>query len=676
VSLHVRGLPGAASHPILVSPPNPATAQRLGQYSIEVRLATGGQSHLYLGRREGLANAPLVVLKVHKSGSIPTARAALHREAEALRSVQHENIVRLIDDLSHSDGAFLVLEHVPGIDLHHLLNVSATSAAGVPFELASFIGLRVAAALTALHGDENSAIHVYHGDLSPANILLSEQGSVRLTDFGLARIEGHAPDSRTRRSRPPAAGVAVGHRGYMAPERLEGFAASAASDIFALGATLGELLIGRSVFAGEGALARLVSAREGNVEPLLRQAERFPPRLVELCQAMLRPVASERPTARTAMTALTSVLQNQSQPEAALTRSLGAWVSWANNQAAQHSHTEQQLRHSLEALKSSSQSNSGINVAANDEKHVPQLRPADTRVCQSVSFSELISLAVSGKLRADDEVALWGDKFERVSQIPALARHIVPLSSALTSQVSPLGPADYCVQLQDTPLINILGHLATRKSSGVLFVERDEYGQRVRKDVYVNAGRVSHITAAEPHERLGELLIQAGNLTRQGLNLALKHMVKHQGQLGESLVALKLIEPTVVYQALCNQGRDRIVALCGWSAGTARFFTGASAPEVAFPLDLDLHLCLVNAVHHGGMTLPDAARLLPGPDCPASRCNSSSLPLLNLVPSIARKRLNLATAVEELSLLSGRGVTTSPATYLIVAHTLGWVDFV
>jgi hypothetical protein len=210
----------------------------------------------------------------------------------------------------------------------------------------------------------------------------------------------------------------------------------------------------------------------------------------------------------------------------------------------------------------------------------------------------------------------------------------------------------------------------------VLFVEREEYGQRVRKDIYVNTGRVTHITATEPHERLGEMLIQAGVLTRQGLNLALKHMVKYQGQLGDSLVSLKLVEPTVVYQALCNQGRDRIVALCGWASGTARFFAGASAPEVAFPLDLDLHLCLVNAVHQIGMTLPDAARLLPGPECPAARSSSSSLPLLNLVPSIARKRLNLATAVEELSLLSGRGVTTSPATYLIVAHTLGWVDFV
>lgn len=630
---------------------------------------------MYLGRREGTADAPLVVLKVHRSGSVPAARAALRREAEALVAVHHGNVVRLVEDRSHGDGAFLVLEHVPGVNLHQLIGVSATSASGVPYELASFLVAKVALALAALHGDEASSIRVFHGDLSPPNVLLSEQGDVRLTDFGLARIEGSELDSQTHHSRPPGPMLVMGHRGYMAPERLEGCAATAPADVFALGAILGELLIGRSVFAGEGALARLVSAREGNIEPLLAHKERLPKPLLDLCQRMLRPSAHERPTARRVHAALKAILADQTQSEAALQRSLGAWVSWANNQSAQQVHTEQQLRNSIENLKPSSQSTSGIAVAVAEERHVPQLRLADTGSCRSVSFSELISLAVSGKLCADDEVALWGDKFERVSQIPALARHIVPLSSALTSQISPLGPADYCVRLQDTPLVSILGHLATRGSRGVLFVEREELGQRVRKDIYVDAGRVTHITASEPHERLGELLIQAGVLTRQGLNHALKHMVRCQGQLGDSLVALKLVEPTVVYQALCNQGRDRIVALCGWSSGTARFFTGASAPEISFPLDLDLHLCLVNAVHLNALALPPAARLLPGPDCPAPRSSPSSLPLLNLVPSIARKRLNLATAVEELSLLSGRGVTTSPATYLIVAHTLGWVEF-
>lgn len=658
-----------------MSPSNTATAQRLGSYVTEVRLATGGQSHLYLGRRDGRPNAPLVVLKVHKSGSVLAARTALQREARALSAVQHENIVRLIEDASHGEGAFLVLEHVPGVNLHQLLTVSATSTAGVPFELASFLCAQVALALVALHGDEHSPARVFHGDLSPANILLSERGAVRLTDFGLARVES-VPDSETRRSSPPSPIVVVGHRGYMSPERLEGARASAPADVFALGAILGELLIGRSAFAGEGALARLVSAREGNIEPLLRHAGRFPSVLLELCQRMLRPAVAERPSAREVLDTLTLVLHGQSQSEALLERSLGAWVSWANNQAAQQLHTEQQLRQSLEVMKASSHSTSGLNLALEDDKHEAKLRSAQSTSTRSISFAELISLAVSGKLQADDEVALWGDKFERVAQIPALARHIVPPSSALTSQISPLGPADYCVQLQDTPLVHILGQLATRKSRGVLFVEREEYGQRVRKDIYVNGGRISHITANEPHERLGELLIQSGVLTRQGLNLALKHMVKNQGQLGDSLVALKLVEPTVAYQALCNQGRDRVVALCSWASGTARFFKNASAPEVAFPLDLDLHLCLVNAVHQIGMELPDAARLLPGPECPASRASSSSLPLLNLVPSIARKRLSLATAVEELSLLSGRGVTTSPATYLIVAHTLGWVDFV
>jgi hypothetical protein len=305
------------------------------------------------------------------------------------------------------------------------------------------------------------------------------------------------------------------------------------------------------------------------------------------------------------------------------------------------------------------------------------LRSAGAQSSQSVSYTELVALAASGKLEGSDEVALFGGEFEPVSRIPALARHVVPSSSALTSEVSPLGPPDYCVGLNETPLLALIGRLLAKGAKGLLVVEHEGGGQSQRKDIYVHDGRVTHVSSLEPNDRLGESLIAAQVLTRQELSAAVRHMVRSQGQLGESLVALKLVDPVVVYQALCSQGRDRIIALCSWKSGTARFFSGVTRPEVAFPLDVDLHLCLVQAVEAARYAIPDAQRrLVPLAGCPAPRSSPSSLPLLNLVPSIARKRVTIGTALEELSMLSARGVTTSPITYLLAAHLLGWVDFV
>lgn len=428
------------------------------------------------------------------------------------------------------------------------------------------------------------------------------------------------------------------------------------------------------MFTGQDELARMVSAKQGDISPLLQRSDALPRDLLELCQRCLSPAPEERPTAYEVGLVLSRRVYADATTEQQLTRSLSAWVSWAKQQPR---HTEEQVRQSLRVLRASRAISGSVRTTDDDGRAL--LRPAGARSSQSVSYSELVALAASGKLDGSDEVALFGDDFEPVSRIPALARHVRPSSTALTSRVSPLGPADYCVELGETPLIELIGRLVSERATGLLMVERESHGQTQRKDVYVHEGRVTYVASFEPNDndRLGESLINAGVLTRKELSAALRHMVHTHGQLGESLVALQLVEPVVVYQALCSQGRERVVAVCGWQSGLARFFRGVPRPEVAFPLDVDLHACLVQALDATRRPLPDLQRrIVPLAACPPPRSTPSTLPLLNLVPSIARKRITVGTAMEELSLLSARGVTTSPSTYILTARLLGWVDFV
>lgn len=650
-------------------------APHIGPFTLEGRLATGGQAFVYLAhsRTRPLSGPEWVVIKTPKGEN--AVGGDLRKEISALSRINHPNVVRLLEHDLAATPPYVVLEHVPGVDLHRLLRLSAPTRQGVPEELASFLCRHVARALSSLHEPADQTLpRIFHGDVSPSNVLLSESGEVKLSDFGLCRIEGEessAPRGPARSSVQPL----WGHRGYLAPERLTGTPASAGADVFALGVILAEMLIGGPVFDGEGELARLISMKEGNISRLLQRADTLSAPLLAICRRCLDPDPAERPSAAKVCEALTARIQQSALGDEQLRRSLSSWVTWAKQQTPNSAQAEAELRQSVH-VKRASRGLSGQVSRAEPEPARAMLRSAKSGTTRSLSYSDLVALAASGRLEVDDEVALFGNVFEPVGRIRALARHLGPSSTALTSKISPLGPPDYCVDLSETSLIGLLGRLISKKSTGLLLVERNVDEQVERKELYLHAGRVTHISSTEPYDRLGESLIAARVLTRQGLSAALRHMVRTQGQLGESLVALRLVDPVVVYQALCTQGRERVVSLCQWTRGSARFFSGVSRPEVAFPVDIDLHLCLVQAVEAANHAPPaPGCRVVPLADCPPPRSTPTSLPLLNLVPSIARKRVTVGTAFEELSLLSARGVTTNPTTYLLVAHTLGWIDF-
>lgn len=152
----------------------------------------------------------------------------LQREADLARRLDHPDIVAVIEAGLQTGGAWLAMERVRGVDLsrytqRHLL---------LPETLVLRIGARVGAALAHAH-----AHGVVHRDLKPANVLVNlADGQVKLADFGVARDQD-ASATRT--------GLTLGTPAYMAPEQLAGAPASAASDTYALGVMLFELLAGR-----------------------------------------------------------------------------------------------------------------------------------------------------------------------------------------------------------------------------------------------------------------------------------------------------------------------------------------------------------------------------------------------------------------------------------------------
>jgi serine/threonine protein kinase len=175
-------------------------------------------------------------------------------EAKLLISLQHGNIVSVLDLARDGEDVFLVMEYVDGPSLRQLLKGRGTR--GLPLAIASYIVQSAAAGLEFAHARPGGAI--VHADISPSNILLSTSGEVRVADFGIARREGNG------------AGVVEGKWAYMAPEQARGESLSPRSDVFALGIVLYELI------TGQHPLGKQVNAEARDSGPI----RIVPPRIV------------------------------------------------------------------------------------------------------------------------------------------------------------------------------------------------------------------------------------------------------------------------------------------------------------------------------------------------------------------------------------------------------------
>lgn len=217
----------------------------------------------------------------HEAAQDPVLVDWFENEAQHVASIEHPNVVTLYRAGREEDGRpFLVAEYVEGASLADVLKQYGP----LPPELAAFIGAQVAAGLSAAH---NAGI--LHRDLKPANVLLGSDGSVKLTDFGLATQLEPEPGQVNFSVR--------GTPGYLAPEIVLGEEAGAPADLFALGATIVEALTGHVAFPAKNVQEALDTAIHHDPVPSLRADPRVPPSLANIVASLLDRNPNKRTTA-------------------------------------------------------------------------------------------------------------------------------------------------------------------------------------------------------------------------------------------------------------------------------------------------------------------------------------------------------------------------------------------
>jgi eukaryotic-like serine/threonine-protein kinase len=257
---------------------------RIGPYEILSALGAGGMGEVYKARDTRLDR--IVALKTLPADKLSDAerKRRFLLEARAASRLNHPNIVT-IHDISEEDGVCLIaMEYIAGGSLQQV-----NTGDGLPLKDAMKYAAEIASALCAAH-----SAGIVHRDLKPANILITEDGRVKLVDFGLAKWVGDRAPAAETATMDTVPGAVVGTPGYMSPEQVEGRTVDARSDIFAFGLVLYELLSGQRAFQRDSWAATLAAVLHAEPAPLRELNPSIPASLERHVARCLRKDPSER----------------------------------------------------------------------------------------------------------------------------------------------------------------------------------------------------------------------------------------------------------------------------------------------------------------------------------------------------------------------------------------------
>src|SRR3954452_19121457 len=230
------------------------------RYRIEREIAHGGMAEVYLARDESLDR--LVALKAlfPEYAREPSFVERFRREAQAAANLNHPNIVAIYDWGQEDGTYFIVMEYVEGRSLRDLIRSEApldpNQAAEITAEIASALGF----------AHRNGVVH---RDVKPGNVLLTRSGTVKVTDFGIARAG--ASDGLTQ------TGSVMGTATYFSPEQAQGLPVDGRSDVYALGVVLYEMVCGVAPFVAESPVSVAYKhVREAPMAPTERNPD-LPP---------------------------------------------------------------------------------------------------------------------------------------------------------------------------------------------------------------------------------------------------------------------------------------------------------------------------------------------------------------------------------------------------------------
>ena len=243
----------------------PSDGTKFGQYVLVEKIATGGMAEVWKARMRGVEGFQKIVaikkILPHLSDNQDFVEMFVD-EAKLAAPLNHNNIIHIYDLGKIQSSYYIAMEYVDGFDLKTILRQGAERDHPMTVELALFIASKIASALDYAHRKkdfEEKEMGLVHRDVSPQNVLISQEGDIKLCDFGIAKAASKASHTQ--------AGALKGKLQYMAPEQAWGRNIDRRSDVFSLATVLFEMLTNRKLFTGDNEISILEQVREAQVQP-------------------------------------------------------------------------------------------------------------------------------------------------------------------------------------------------------------------------------------------------------------------------------------------------------------------------------------------------------------------------------------------------------------------------
>ncbi len=261
---------------------------RIAQYEILDRLGAGGMGEVYRVRDARLGREAALKFLHSERADDPSALERFTREAHTVSALNHPNIITIHEFGESDEGRFIVMELVRGRPLRQV-----TAAGPMTRDALLHVGRQIAEALAVAH-----AAGIVHRDIKPDNILIRDDGYIKVLDFGIARLlpQPNRPDVETL-TEVTGGGVLLGSVRYMSPEQARGQTVTPATDMFSLGIVLFELATGFHPFDAESPVGVLSAILTRPVVPASRLNPEVPAGLSALLDRMLTKDARLRPSA-------------------------------------------------------------------------------------------------------------------------------------------------------------------------------------------------------------------------------------------------------------------------------------------------------------------------------------------------------------------------------------------
>jgi len=505
------------------------------------------------------------------------AQEMFAEEARLASHVTHPNVVHVLGHGEIEGQPYLTLEYVPGCDLWRLNRRLTLESRKLEHDLVVYLVRQILSGLDAVHNATDrrgGALGIVHRDISPSNVLISIHGDVKIADFGIARADVNAFEADT-------VARANGKLGYLAPEQVSGGGVDQRADLFSTGVIAAELFMRRPLFAGGSELAVLLAIRDAEVHPFVEFLPQLPEGLGAVILNALSMKAEERPpTARAFWAALEPW---QSRPEEVLRAELAAIIG----SIASESRTR---RTSADTVPKATMPPTPL-VLADEHPSTTNVTPLEYKIRKPngatvgpLAYAKVVEAVATGQVDGGDDISIAGGDFQPLSSVKDLYRHI-PASrmTPTTTRVHSTAAADRSMNFEDGGFVAALVRTLVTRRTGLWLCEQGG----VRKEVYTKHGVPAFVTSNLAGELLGEYLVKKRVINRSELDMALAVMPRFEGKLGDTLVALGLVEPLELFQHIAEQVREKLLDLFTWASGTATFYEGVDPPSSGFPLRLD-----------------------------------------------------------------------------------------